>query len=303
MKYRLSHILEYAALRAITGLLNALPYRVALVLGWTGAGLGYLILRKRMKRTNRRLGQVFGDRFSEKELNRIGWHAWRNLFFNGVEMIRTPSATPEFIKKVFDLHDFHILPESMKNGRGAVIAVPHMGNWELSGIAVHMLGIRLMAIARSQKNPLVNAYLNRMREYTGVEAVLKESKSFVSVIRKLREGACLAILPDVRAKRDAVTVQYLGVQAQIPRGMALFAREAGVPIIPACPIRIGWARHTWKGFEPVWPNPELDKDTDIQRMTQQVMSCFDQAIREQPDQYFWFNSRWVLGEEKPKPEI
>ncbi len=298
MHYRLSHIAEYAALRAATGLLNALPHRLALGLGWIFAGLSFLLLRKRMQKTKHRLMQVFGNRFNRQELHGILWSSWRNLFFNGIETIRTPSVTPEWIKKIFDLSDYPILTNSMKDGRGAVIAVPHMGNWELSGIAVHSLGIRLMAIVRSQKNPLTNAYLNRMREYTGVEAVLKESKSFSGVIKKLREGVCLAILPDVRAKRDAVTVSYLGAQAQIPRGMALFAREAGVPIIPACAFRKGWTRHAWKGFPPVWPDPQAEKNADIQRMTQQVMSYFDQAIRENPDQYFWFNGRWVLGEDK-----
>jgi KDO2-lipid IV(A) lauroyltransferase len=298
MRYKLSHIVEYGLLRFVAGLVNLLPYRAALALGCGLAKISFLILRKKMKKTRRRLIQVFGTRFNDQELNGILWRAWRNLIFNAIESLRTPSVTLEWLRKVIDTTEFHRVTDNLKDGRGAVLAVSHMGNWELAGIAVQMLGVNLMAVVRSQKNPLTNAYLNRMREYTGVEAILKEAKAFGGVIRKMREGHCLAILPDVRAKTQAIEIEFLGTKTQIPRGMALFAREAGVPIISGCLTRKGWARHSWKVFDPVWPDPQADKDADILRMTQQVMANFDQAIREYPDQYFWFNGRWVLGEEK-----
>ena len=68
--------------------------------------------------------------------------------------------------------------------------------------------------------------------------------------------------------------------------------------MPSCALRVGWERHRWRFFEPIWPDPSLDKEADWKRMTQLVMDRFDHLIRENPDQYFWFNKRWVLGEEK-----
>ncbi|OQW96761.1 MAG: hypothetical protein BWK77_03725 [Verrucomicrobia bacterium A1] len=109
----------------------------------------------------------------------------------------------------------------------------------------------------------------------------------------------LAILPDLRAKADFISCRFLGREdVRIPKGMALFAREANVPIIPAYVVRSGWARHRWGSFPPIWPDLSLDRDADFERMTRYVITCFDQAIREHPDQFFWFNGRWVLGEEK-----
>jgi lauroyl/myristoyl acyltransferase len=41
-------------------------------------------------------------------------------------------------------------------------------------------------------------------------------------------------------------------------------------------------------------------------MTQATMDLFDRAIRQQPDQWFWYNRRWVLDpppvEPAPKQE-
>ena len=74
----------------------------------------------------------------------------------------------------------------------------------------------------------------------------------------------------------------------------MFARQAKVPIIPAVARRRGWTRHEWEVFEPVEADPSLDKEADFQRMTQAVMDVYDHAIRAEPEQYFWYNNRWIL---------
>jgi KDO2-lipid IV(A) lauroyltransferase len=300
VKYKLQHVVEYAFLRGTAGLLNILPYRAALFLVWLIAAISSLFLRSKLRRTRARLKQVFKNRFTDRELAGIAWRAWRNLCFNAVETMRVPRLTPEWVRRVTDCTDFHVVFDNMKDGKGAILAVPHMGNWEFAGVGAQLLGLRIMIIVRRQRNPLLDGFLNRMREYTGVEAFMRDARSFAGIARGLKAGKVLAILPDLRAKADCVHVQFLGAPAQIPAGMAAFARNAGVPIIPAFAIRIGWDRHLWKAFEPVWPDPSLDEREDWQRMTQYVMDCFDRAIREYPDQYFWFNKRWVLGEEPGK---
>jgi lauroyl/myristoyl acyltransferase len=110
----------------------------------------------------------------------------------------------------------------------------------------------------------------------------------------LKEGKVMAILPDVRARTEALPIEFLGREANIGAGMALFARQAGVPIFPIILKRVGWTRHVWTPLEPVFPAGESDKQQDWQRMTQAVMTRFDQAICESPEQYFWYNKRWVL---------
>jgi lauroyl/myristoyl acyltransferase len=65
-------------------------------------------------------------------------------------------------------------------------------------------------------------------------------------------------------------------------------------VIPAVVRRVGWARHAWLAFDAVYPDPSRPKEEDWLRMTREVMAHFDRAVREAPDQYFWFNKRWVL---------
>ncbi len=298
MKYRVKHIVEYGLLRGIAGLVGVLPYRVALAFGWGIARLVFAGSGSRRERTARRIRQVLGPERSEREVRDILWVAWRNLVFNAIETMRIPRVTLAWVKAhVLDYSEVEKLLALSKGGRGVVLAVPHMGNWELAGISAQLFGAHLTTIFRRQKNPLTDAYINRMREYTGVRGLETKYGAFHGIIRQLKEGMTLVILPDIRAKKEALRVNFLGAVADLPEGMALFAREAGVPILPAYVTRVGWARHRWTILDPVWPDPSLEKDADWRRMTQQVMDHFDRAIRANPDQYFWFNKRWVLGDD------
>jgi KDO2-lipid IV(A) lauroyltransferase len=157
-----------------------------------------------------------------------------------------------------------------------------------------MAGIPIFSVAARQKNPLADAYLNRLRESPGIPSVARGSGTLREVIRRLRAGEMLAILPDVRAAEGGIPVPFLSGTASIGRGMASFARHAGVPVIPCMAIRQGWARHSILVWDPVWPDDTLDRDADVARITQAVMQILDTAIRRSPEQWFWFNKRWVL---------
>lgn len=293
--HRPKHVVEYILLRVFGFFFCILPHRVALSIGWGLAWFSHYVVRFRTATARARIRQVFGEDLSETKVRRAAWTAWRNLCFNVVELARMPMLTEERVRALYDDPDKAMrIVGARAEGEGAVLAVPHAGNWDLAGVSCHLLGIPIFFIARRQKNPLTDDYLNRMRGATGVETVLNDSGVLKSVIRNLKRGKVLAILPDVRAPTESLVVPYLGGEANIGAGMALFARQARVPIIPAVVHRVGWTRHTWKAFDPVIPDPNVPKDEDWLRMTREVMAHFNQAVRDAPEQYFWFNKRWVL---------
>ncbi|MCP5488259.1 MAG: lysophospholipid acyltransferase family protein [Verrucomicrobia bacterium] len=290
------HRMEYRALRGVAWVMCALPLRVALGLGWLLAVIGYGLAGKRRREVHRRIRQVLGDTVSEAEVRGIAWRAWRNLIFNIIDLIRSSRLTRAEIGRWFDAETAAPLLAWSKQNQGFILAVGHMGNWDLAGVVFSLLGGRLFAMMRRQRNPLIDAYLNELRSACGMGVVERNSRALASVVRRLKKGEALAILPDLRAKSPdgALQVDFLGGKAWVAGGMGLFARHAKVPIVVAITTRDGWVRHRWKTLEPIWPDESLDKDQDIERMTREVMHRLDQAIRSQPDQYFWFNKRWVL---------
>lgn len=294
MKYRIKHVVEYGLLRAVDLLVRWLPERAALATGWVLAAVAFHLVRFRRAEAERRIAQVFGSRYSRREITRIAAHALRNLFFNAIELMRLGRMGPDWLARHLDHGG---LPEQVARhapDTGAIVVVPHMGNWDLAGVAARQLGLPIFAIAARQKNPLVDAWLNRRRSFTGVEMVERDVGAARKVIRHLRAGHVLAFMTDLRSRTPALRIRFLGQEANVVGGLGLFARQTGVPIIPVLIYRDGWTHHRWQVAAPLRTDPALTKDQDAQRMTQAVMNIFDAAIRAAPEQFFWYNKRWVL---------
>ncbi|MCE9615987.1 MAG: lysophospholipid acyltransferase family protein [Lentisphaerae bacterium] len=300
MRYRTKHLVEYGALRALAGLVNALPYRAALAIGWGVARLGYLLFRPRVREAKRRIRSVFGDGPNAPDPARIAWLSWRNLAFDIVEILRIAKATPAWLRTTTNSDDV-IAPvlAHARTGQGAIIAVPHMGNWETAALACHHAGIPIFSIAATQKNPLVDDYLNRLRRQPGIHTLARGSGLMRDVLRRLLDGGFLAILPDVRVRTPDISAPFLGGVANVGSGMARFARQAEIPIFACLVLRQGWTQQRMHVSPPIWPDPSLPRQVDIERMTRDVLQRIDNWIRASPDQWFWFNRRWILDPLEP----
>jgi KDO2-lipid IV(A) lauroyltransferase len=289
------HVLEYVFLRALACLLNAIPYRAALFVGWLLAAAAHRVFAFRRQTAYTRIRTVFGCSLPEARVRAIAWQSWRNIVFSGIELLREHRMTRDRVRTAVDCAAaMDALARHAATGKGAVVACPHMGNWELAAVASHLHGIPVFSIAAPQKNPLTDAYLNRLRQAPGIATFARGSGLMRQVLRRLHGGGFLAILPDVRVRDEGVAVAFLGGTANVGTGMARFARHCGIPIFPAVVTRQGWTRHTIVVHPPILPDPSMPADADVRRMTGQVMAIFDCAIHADPGQWFWFNRRWVL---------
>jgi KDO2-lipid IV(A) lauroyltransferase len=295
MRHRPGHVVEYGALRTLAAVLNVLPYRAALAVAWSLAAMSHWVFQYRRKEALRRIRLVLGDAIPPKEARRIAWHSWRNIMFSAVELLREQGMTKEWVLSVADCEDaMATLAKHAATGKGAIIACPHMGNWEFAAVACHLHGIPIFSIAAPQKNPLTDAYINRLRRAPGIATFARGSGLMKQVIRNLRNGGVLAILPDVRVRTEGLAIPFLGGTANLGTGMARFAQHCGVPIFPAVSIRRGWAHHDMQLLAPITPNPSIPPAEDMERITREVMSDLETVIRRNPDQWFWYNKRWVL---------
>lgn len=297
MRHPIKHVAEYVGLRLVGGFFCALPLPIGLALGAALAEISRLFTIRKQQEVERRIAQVFGTRLDRRGVRRVARRAWRNFFLNTVEMLRTPRLTPREVARRVNIEDIRLIKDYTQDGRGIVLALPHFGNWEYAGVAAQMHGLDLCVIVRRQKNLLVNEYLNRLRQRTGVVALEQGAQVLERSLELLARGRHLAILPDIRAKTRGVPVRWLGQAIEIYRGMGLFARRAHCAILPVAVLRKGWMRHEWRAFEPVRPDFSLDEETDIRRMSQHVMTALEPIIREQPEQFFWFNKRWLFQNE------
>lgn len=288
------HRLEYSALRAAAGVLKALPRRAARRAALSlSAGLRPLA-RRRLAEAERRVRQVLGPDPAPERIRRVARAAFRNVCLNAVEMVRNEGCDADWVRGHVHHGELDRLRAHLATGRGAIAALPHSGNWDLGGVVAFAAGLPLFSIARRQSNPLTDAWMNRLRSASGMETLPNDRGLLRGVIRRLQAGRLLAMLPDVRVVEGGVKVRLFGGEAWLGGGMALFARAAKVPVFPVFVSREGLDRHRIRVFDPVWPDPAASREADAVRLTQAVIDPLQAEILSRPDQYFWFNKRWVL---------
>ncbi len=295
VKYRIKHIAEHSLLRTICFVVTILPERAALGLAVLLTGIASLFMHARMLEARRRVRDVLGETCPDKQIRRIVRKSLQTLALNGIEMMRMRRMSADWCREhIINPDVIQPLQKHLTGGKGAILAACHMGHWHLAAVAMHHFDVSTFFLIAHQRNPLTNRFMNQMLAAGGGEGICRDTGSMRTIIRNLRNGKVLAITPDVRSKTPAVAVDFLGGKANIPEGMALFARQTNVPIFPCSTVREGLSRHRWTLHPPIYPDPSKEKSDDIQGMTQQVMKVVDAAVRAHPEQYFWFNKRWIL---------
>lgn len=299
--------LEYVFVASFGFVFRILPLAAAQGIAWCLARAGYALMGSRRREAKRRLRFVLGRRATRREIADAAWISFRNVVFNAVDMFRIRSFTAkEAERRAEDLraaidHIRKVLGQT--GGKGAILALPHCGNWDWAGSAVFLAGIPIFSVAGKQRNPWMNRYINRLREGCGM-AVLERGESggrtYIEMLRRIRRGEVFAILPDSRSRTPALEMPFLGGTANIARGMGLLACQTGAPVIPLVIRRTSWRRFIADFYPTVWPDPKADRDAEERRITREVLSRFDSAIRATPEQWFWYNKRWVLDPVDPE---
>lgn len=285
---------EYGALRFFCALVNLIPYRVAMAIASFFAFVAVDVLGVKRKRTMERLRGVFPDK-PARELRWIARKSFANILQTGVEMMRAPRLTRKWM-------DAHVVDGAMykdrlqsyvDEGRGVVIMVPHSGNWYMAAWSMAKYGLPLFAIAAKQRNPKIDAWMKR--QYCDIEVVERGSaKTLVEIKAKLESGRAFAILPDLRVKDPDVEVDFLGGKANVSHAGAMFAVKCGSPIVVAVMRREG-GRHMFDHVATLRPDPAAeDRREEAARLTREVMRLLDERIRQHPEQWFWYNKRWIL---------
>ena len=282
--------LEYLLLTAVLALVRCLPER-----WWRGLGRGLGVF------VNRRLGfrrAVVTDNmrrgFPELgvgEIDALCDSFYENLGETMLEFFAMSGWDKDEILARVDHEALAPIHELHRQGRGAILVTGHYGNWELLGAAASAAGIPMSVVARTQSNPWVDGLQNRIRERSGMR-VIKADASVREVIRAVRRGEFVAMLPDVNAGDDGVFVDFLGRPASTPRGVAYFAWKLRCPLVTAFLECDGDGTHTIRPGTVLEPDPDQDEETAVRDLTQALIDSLGTQIRARPELYFWVHRRW-----------
>ena len=286
--------IEYVALRLACGIVNAIPYALAMAIASSVAYLAVHVLRFKRARTMERISSVFPE-MDEAARLRIATRSLANVLQTAAEMIRAPRLS----RKWMDDHvlDGRLYKDRLQayvdEGKGVVIMVPHSGNWYMAAWSMAAYGLPLFAIAARQRNSKIDAWMKR--QYGAIEVLERGSaRTLVEIREKLLAGRAFAILPDLRVPQPDVEVDFLGGKANVSHAGAMFAVKCGSPIVVAVMRREG-GRHVFDHVGTLRPDPAAkDKRAEAERLTREAMKMLDGRIKAHPEHWYWYNKRWIL---------
>ncbi len=221
----------------------------------------------------------------------------RRAFANYGEMVADfcllPTLSPAQVLERMSEEGREAVDRAVAAGRGAILALPHMGSWDYAGAYAASLGIPTASVAERFPGSLDRA-VREARTRFGLEIIPLDRAAVRGIARALGRGKVLALLCDLPPPEGRGTeVVFFGRRAVIPSGPAAFAVRMGLPLIPVAVYRRGRGRYHVRIGEPLWAG-EGDRKTASQELSQRMIRSLEGYIRERPED--WYAFKRVLGE-------
>ncbi|WP_260155965.1 phosphatidylinositol mannoside acyltransferase [Mycolicibacterium iranicum] len=208
---------------------------------------------------------------------------WREAF-------RLPSMDHAELGRRLWVDDIDMVWAALEEGRGAVLALPHSGNWDMAGVwLVQNHGTFATVAERLKPESLYNRFL-AYRESLGFEVVPTsggERPPFEVLRDRLRDNGVVCLMADRDMTRTGVPVDFFGEASRLPAGPAKLAVETGAALFPVhCWYEgDGWGMRVY---------PEIDASAgDVAAMTQALADRFAANIAAHPEDWHMMQPQWV----------
>lgn len=168
---------------------------------------------------------------------------------------------------------------------GAVIAVPHLGNFEPFGHFMVAQGLRTVApIEETEPRELFEFLLARRAGGQHLE-IVPLGRAFRPMLAALRNGDIAAMVADRDLGGDGVPVSLFGHATTLPVGPSALALRTGRPLVMARVLRVGPDRFRGDAW-PVEAELTGERRADEVALTRALAARFEAAIAECPEQWW-----------------
>jgi predicted exporter/lauroyl/myristoyl acyltransferase len=186
------------------------------------------------------------------------------------------------------------LTAAQARGRGVLLVTPHLGDWELGGYLMARHGFRLLVLTQPEPGPGFTERRMQSRARWGIETLVvgQDMFAFVEIIKRLQEGAVVALLVDRPPAGTGVSVELFGRPFQASVGAAELARASGCAVLPVYVVHQnhGTAAHILP--EIGYDRQALGEREARREMTQRMLRAFEPVIRQHADQWYHFVPMW-----------
>jgi KDO2-lipid IV(A) lauroyltransferase len=184
----------------------------------------------------RNMRRVLADQATPAALHAVTKAGMRSYARYWLETFRLPSMDLDDVaqRSLDGTIGIEHLDDAVESGRGAVLALPHSGNWDVAGLMVCKRYGELTTVAERLKPESLYRRFLEYREGLGMEILpLTGGGTPASEVLKQRlgEGKVVCLLGDRDLTSRGVPVDFFGEQTRMPAGPAMLAALTGADLL------------------------------------------------------------------------
>jgi KDO2-lipid IV(A) lauroyltransferase len=269
---------------------------------WRQRGRGVRQLEKNLSRViGKDLGEVSGKNFGEvsgkdgadDEVRRLSKKVMRSYFRYWLEVFRLPEICKDRIVSGMHITGEDGLFGTLDAGRGAIVALPHMGNYEHAGAWLVHMGYPFTTVAERLKPESLFDRFVAFRESLGMEVLPHAGGgAFGTMARRLRSGRPVCLVVDRDLTESGIDVEFFGKTARMPGVAAALAVQTGAALFP---VTLWFEGDDWGGriHEEIPVPDEGDRQGKIRAMTQLLAREFETGIAAHPEDWHMLQRVWL----------
>lgn len=289
---RTRRLAPYWGYRTAAAAARTLPQSVAEVSADALVALFTPALWPRRRMIERHLVRTSGGRLQGLALQREVRRAFQSYVKYWVESFRLSQMSAADLDARFTIEGRHHLDDGLAQGKGVIMALPHLGGWDFGGAWFCSQGYKATVVVEPLEPPELFEWFADMRRSMGLEVVPLGPDVGTTVLRRLKEGGIVGLVCDRDLPGTGVPVTFFGEETTLPSGPATLALRTGAPLLP-CTVYFEGRKHHRGVIRPPVPVERTGRfREDVQRVTQLLANELEAFISAAPNQWHLFQPNW-----------
>lgn len=240
----------------------------------------------------RHLRRVLGPDVSAEELDRLVRATFVSYARYWMESCRLPGTVGPWVDERMTSVGVDQFDKAKAEGRGVILALPHLGGWDHGGAWVAWLGHRITAVVEPVEPPELFEWIAGLRRSVGLNIIPLGPGAGTAVIQRLRAAEIVALVCDRDIGGTGVEVEFFGERTTLPAGPATLALRTGAYLLPTAVYFEGPTGHHSLVGQPLTVERKGRMRDDVVRITQDLAHALEELIRRAPDQWYLMQPNW-----------
>lgn len=285
----------YLWYRGVAGLLRTLPRPVASELAAAAARAVATLVPERRRIVADNLARVLGPGVDEATLARCVRAAFASYGRYWADAARLDPREPGLLDRRWSIEGAENFLEAAAGGRGVVLALPHLGSWEIGAIWAAAMGYPLTTVAEPAAPPALFEWFVAEREALGLRVLPLGGSTATELVATLSKGGAVALLADRDVAGDGLDVELFGATTKLPAGPAVLALRTGAVLLPCAVYHARGDRHHAVIGPPLDTERRGRLRADAARVTAALARELERLIQRAPEQWHVFQPNWPAG--------